>query len=409
MYKQDLSGYELSLGLHHPRLLGALETLRAHHDQRTLPLLDLPTQQADVQALQGLVQRFQDEFTDVVILGTGGSSLGGKTLAALAPSHPLRLHFLENVDPLTYHTLLAKLDPCTTGFLVISKSGETAETLMQFMVFASQWKEFEGECALQDHFVVITEDKPSTLRKMAQAWDIPTIDHDPGIGGRFSCLSIVGLLPAMLLNLDPLEIRAGAAYVLEHTLKTRIEDNLPALGALAAVELGRTKPCNVLMPYVDQLTSFTAWHRQLWAESLGKQGLGSTPIQALGTVDQHSQLQLYLDGPRDKFFTLLLQTHFPQDVKPRIKSFDLSPLQHHTMGELLNACGRATYQTLRLHQRPTRLMEIQTLTPETMGGLLMHFMLETILSAHLLGVNAFDQPAVESGKKLAMEYLQRAP
>ena len=164
----------------------------------------------------------------------------------------------------------------------------------------------------------------------------------------------------------------------------------------------------VLMPYCDRLDAFALWYRQLWAESLGKDGAGTTPIRALGPVDQHSQLQLYLDGPRDKMFTLV--TLDCAGDGPRIDAAlaDDPALQYlggRTMGDLLDAEQRATAESLARRGRPARRFHLDRLDETTLGALLMHFMLETIIAADLLGVDAFDQPAVEQGKVLAREYL----
>ena len=160
-----------------------------------------------------------------------------------------------------------------------------------------------------------------------------------------------------------------------------------------------------MLPYADQLDSFALWYRQLWAESLGKDGKGTTPIRALGTVDQHSQLQLYLDGPKDKFFTLIAPKWQGQgDV---IQSSLIPELTGKTMGDLFDAELRATYETLIRHKCPTRFITMDTLNERTLGALMMHFMIETILTSSLMGVNAFDQPAVEEGKRIAREYLKQ--
>jgi glucose-6-phosphate isomerase len=184
----------------------------------------------------------------------------------------------------------------------------------------------------------------------------------------------------------------------------------PAVGAALTVALGRSRGVTqtVLMPYVDRLGHFGLWFRQLWAESLGKDGKGSTPIRALGTVDQHSQLQLYLAGPRDKVFTLVMLDVAATGgtVSPAFADApQLAYLAGRSMGDLLDAEQRATAASLVRQGRPTRIFRLARLDEQTLGGLLMHFMLETMIAAELLGVDAFDQPAVEEGKVLARQYL----
>ncbi len=235
--------------------------------------------------------------------------------------------------------------------------------------------------------------------------------HDPALGGRFSVFSVVGLLPAAIAGADPAALREGAAEVLDSSLVPDHPDTAqPAVGAALQVGLlnERLVTQSVLMPYMDRLREFTLWYRQLWAESLGKEGGGTTPIAALGTVDQHSQLQLYLDGPADKLFTIVhSRTH---NEGPRIAS-DLAGkealgyLAGRTMGDLMDAEARATIETLIAHGRPVREIEVRRLDARTLGGLLMHYMLETVIAAHLLGVDPYVQPAVEEGKRLARQHM----
>jgi glucose-6-phosphate isomerase len=394
-----------------------LASLVRRRDDGTLPLLALPARRDDLPELAALADEFRRRFDHVLVLGTGGSSLGGQTLCALAdlgvaprPGAP-RLHFLDNIDPATFAALFAALDLRRTGCIVISKSGGTAETLTQLAICLDQVVEAQGRQDVADQFVAITEPRDNPLRRLAQRLGIRTLAHDPGIGGRFSVLSNVGLLPALISGLDAAAIRAGAAQVLDATLTARAPDDAaPAVGAALSVALSRH--CGiantVLMPYVDRLAQFGLWFRQLWAESLGKDGKGTTPIRALGTVDQHSQLQLYLAGPRDKLFTLvMLEVAGTGGTVSAAFASDpaLAYLAGRRMGDLLDAEQRATAESLIRHGRPVRLLRLAKLDEATLGALLMHFMLETIIAADLFGVDAFDQPAVEEGKILARQYL----
>jgi glucose-6-phosphate isomerase len=396
---------------------GALDTLRGWHRDQSLPLLRLPARRDDVDRLRPVAARFAEAFRDVVVLGTGGSSLGGAALYALAdqgfgpaPGRP-RLHFMDNIDPATFAALFGAVDLARTGFLVISKSGGTAETLTQFTVCLAALRRAVGDAAVGRQMVAITEPRDNPLRRLAERWGLTLLDHDPGIGGRFSALSVVGLLPAMIAGLDAAALRDGARAVLEATLAApRPADSAPVVGAALAVGLARHCgiTATVLMPYVDRLAGFGLWYRQLWAESLGKDGKGTTPIRALGTVDQHSQLQLYLAGPRDKMFTLVMgrAAGTGDAVAPELTSDPaLAYLAGRTMGDLLEAEQRATAETLMRSGRPVRVMRIERPDEPTLGGLMMHFMLETIVAAALIGVDAFDQPAVEEGKVLARDYL----
>ncbi|MFQ5984901.1 MAG: glucose-6-phosphate isomerase [Alphaproteobacteria bacterium] len=382
-------------------------------------LLRLPGRKDDLEALVPVAGRYVDAFDDVVVLGTGGATLGGQTLAALAVEGPVRrprrseLHFMDNIDPTTFTALIERLDMRGTGFLVISKSGGTAETLAQALVAFQAVREAVGEEPAARHFTMITGPGDSPLRRLATGWRVAVLDHDPDICGRFSVLSLVGLLPAMIAGLDAWAVREGAEVALRAALEApRPLACDPAVGAAISVGLMRERgtATTVLMPYADRLATFGLWYRQLWAESLGKDGRGTTPVRAIGATDQHSQLQLYLAGPRDKMFTLITLTRAGEG--PRIAvdlagSGALAYLRGRTLGDLLDAEQRATADMLAGHGRPTREFRLRELNEKVMGALLMHFMLETIVAADLMGVDPFDQPAVEQGKALARAYLAR--
>lgn len=392
IYTQNLEGCYIDINDN--RLSEALMQFRKMYKQGELSPLSLVEQTEDIASLKEAATQFAS-YEHILILGTGGSSLGGQALTALSTQRKPQLHFLDNIDPFTFDALFNKIDLKTTGVLAISKSGSTVETLLQLLTCYERF----AKLGLKDHFMVITEPTDNPLRKLAhhQAW--PCYDHPTTVGGRYSCFSIVGLLPALLAGLDVIAFRKGALDVLNQHL---VEESPPALkGAALAVHLG--KPLSVMLPYADQLQLFSLWYCQLWAESLGKESKGTTPIAALGTVDQHSQLQLYLDGPKDKFLTMIA----PQ-WKGKGNKINLSLLPEFTgktMGDLFAAEQKATYETLLRHKCPTRLITIEHINEKTLGGLMMHFMIETILTSYLLNVNAFDQPAVEEGKRLAREYL----
>lgn len=402
MYLQNLDGCLLSItdkaALHTFLNTNTLETFRTAYHKGQLAPLSLVEQKDDIKLYQQAAVLFED-FEDIIILGTGGSSLGGKTLYALSSQKTPRLHFMDNIDPHTFKQLFETVNPKKTGVLAISKSGSTVETLFQLLVCIQRFEKQN----LKSHFLVVTEPTDNPLRKLAKQHEWVCLDHPTTVGGRYSCFSVVGLLPLILAGLNPYAFREGAQRVLTQHLK---EDCPPAFeGAAMAVflEQQHQKTLSVMLPYADQLDSFAFWYRQLWAESLGKDGKGTTPIKALGTVDQHSQLQLYLDGPKDKFFTLLTTQWEGQGEK--IHSSLIPEFKGKTMGDLFAAEQRATYETLLRNKCPTRLITLEALNESSMGALMMHFMIETILTSYLIGVNAFDQPAVEEGKRLAREFL----
>jgi glucose-6-phosphate isomerase len=399
----------------------ALEWLRARHSDGTLPLLRLPQKQDDIATILGYATLLRANATDVVFLGVGGSSLGGQTLTQLAGyavpgigslRHPPRIHFLDNLDPASYGLLLERLPLRTTRFVAISKSGGTGETLMQTIAALSAIK--AAGLDTESRFLGITEagkaGRSNGLRELLAEHGVPMLDHDPGVGGRFSVLSNVGLLPAAVVGLDIGAIRSGAAAALAPVLEGKAPADVPAaVGAACAVSSG--KAISAIMAYADRLERFTRWYVQLWAESLGKDGKGTTPLAVLGPVDQHSQLQLFCAGPRDKLFTIV--TVGAAGRGPRLDA-TLSARAGEpgfggkTIGDLVAAQGRATAETLVRNGCPVRTIQIETLDERSLGELLMHFMLETIIAARLTGVDPFDQPAVEEGKVLAKKYLAGA-
>jgi glucose-6-phosphate isomerase len=391
MLTQNLDGCLLKTKLS-PRT-DVLERFRNAYNAGELAPLALAQKTDDIETYQKAIAPFL-KFEDVLILGTGGSSLGGQALYALASQEKPRLHFLDNIDPHTFEKLFKTINTKTTGVVAISKSGSTVETLMQLLTCIQQ--------GITEQVLVVTEPTESPLRKLANKQGWPCLDHPTNVGGRYSCFSVVGMIPMLLSGLDPHAYRKGAASVLQaHLTSSEPSALVGAQTAHALKEAGKT--LSVMMPYSDQLRLLALWYCQLWAESLGKQGKGTTPIAALGTVDQHSQLQLYLDGPKDKFFTLLAPKWEGKGNK--ITSSLVPEFTHKTMGDLFSAELKATYETLMRNQCPVRLISVDQITEEILGSLMMHFMIETILASYLEEVNAFDQPAVEEGKRLAREYL----
>ncbi|MGE5259921.1 MAG: glucose-6-phosphate isomerase [Actinomycetota bacterium] len=403
-----------------------LESLRRAHAEGTLPLLRVSAWRDDIKTAGAAMQKLTHGARTLVFFGTGGSSLGGQTLAQLggwgipgddkhgSEERP-RTRFYDNLDARTLELALASLDLKTARFAVISKSGVTPETLVQVSAAIEAVRQAGLASRIPELFLVVTEPavkgKANGLRALAEHFSIPALDHDPNIGGRFSGLTNVGLLPALARGLDVVALREGAQTVIDALLHPKSADAFaPAIGA--AVAIGLAKECgvraNVMLPYSDRLSRFAAWYVQLWGESLGKEGKGTTPVAALGPVDQHSQLQLYLDGAPQHFITVIRARcegtgpRVPQDLA---KLGGADYLAGHMAGDLVAAQQRAIPEALTRAGRPVRTIDLETLDERALGALMMHFMLETILSAHLLGVDPFDQPAVESGKVLTRRYL----
>ena len=388
----------------------ALQRLRTLADAGTEPWLALPSRRDDLDGIQAQAERLRASFARVIVLATGGASLGGQCLAALAAARGAPpLAFLDSLDG---GALDSALDPArigATAFVVVSKSGATAETAAQALAALAALRDARLDPAR--HMLVVTEPGARPLRALAEAHGIAILDHPPGLGGRYSVLSVTGALPAMIAGLDVAALRAGAAAALGAALAAPDPERCePCRGAALHLALARHHGIgqSVVMPYGARLERLGAWTAQLWAESLGKEGGGTTPLAALGPRDQHSLLQLFLDGPRDKLFTVIVAGR--GDEGPRIDpglaaDAGLGYIGGHTVGEIVRAQARATVEALARRGRPVRRFEIGRLDEHSLGALLMHFMLETVIVAWTFGVDPFGQPAVEEGKALARTAL----
>lgn len=399
----------------------ALDKLRKQVRDGSLPLLTLPDETADLSAVRGMANEIVDGAKDIVVLGVGGSALGAQTLAqladhnvaGLAPRDGLRLHFMDNLDPMTFGRVMETLPMKTTRFIAISKSGGTGETLMQTSVAIAALAEAGLDKKISKHLFAITEpEKPgktNALRALIAPYDCAILDHHTGVGGRYSVLTNVGLLPAAALGLKISAIRKGARNAMTMLAKHNVSDIPSVAGAainLAAMREG--KNIAVMMGYGDRFERLARWWVQLWAESLGKNGQGSQPVAALGPVDQHSQQQLYLAGPRDKLFTVLtldVNGKGPKIQKTLAQRCNEPDFAGKRIGDLVAAQGRAMIDTFKKNGRPVRHIHLDKLDEESLGELLMHMMLETILTGYAMGVDPFDQPAVEEAKILAKKYL----
>ena len=344
---------------------------------------------------------------DIIIVGTGGSTLGSKMIDSIFDGKK-KIHYVENVDPSSVEKLLLTLNHEVTGLIIISKSGETIETLSQFFFILNHFN--KESMLIKQRTLVITEKKKSTLKLIQENLNLEFSEHDKNIGGRYSVFSIVGLFPLKLNDVKIENILSGGEKVLDKLLSLDNPNNFaPTKSALIHAQLLKNNfNMNVLFTYLDSLQNFSLWFRQLWAESIGKDGHGSTPINAIGTVDQHSQLQLYLDGPNDKFVTMLgLDKPLKSNkLNCLVNNINFSESLHQkSLGDLLFSEMKATYQTIKNKNIPLRMIKLSRLDEETLGSLIMCFFIETIYTCNLLKINPFDQPAVEEGKKLAIKYL----
>ena len=407
-----------------------IEQRRAAHE---LGFFELPYETGVVDDIQRFADGVGQAFDTVVVLGIGGSALGTLALQqALVKPHwnelddagrdyfP-RLYVLDNIDPTTLSPLLDRIDVRRTLFNVVSKSGSTAETMAQFLIVRDKLEKTLGVEAYRSHLVFTTDPEKGVLRNIARSEEIATLPVPENVGGRFSVLSSVGLLPAALIGVDIRALLSGAAEMDDRCRTTNLSDN-PA-GLFAALQfLAHTRasaPLHVMMAYTDRLYLMADWFRQLWAESLGKQldrngadvFTGPTPVKALGATDQHSQVQLYMEGPFDKTVTLLATEMWPIDVQvPSLYSGhpELSYLGGHTLGELLDAERAATAAALTERGRMNMTLSLPRIDAHAVGQLFMLLQIATVYAGAFYNVDPLDQPGVELGKKLTYGLMGRS-
>lgn len=389
----------------------------------------IASETADMDEASEAYARLAAGADTIVILGTGGSSLGGQALAQLGgwsipgDNGPKggkgpRLRFCDNLDARSFMRGLHILDIPKTRFIIISKSGGTGETLAQTLTLFDHIAS-AGHAALIPQIVLgvtepETEGRANGLRSLLAAHEAPMLAHNTEIGGRYAAFTNVGLLPALARGLNAAAFRAGGRAVLDNLQATaNLQDFAPALGAALAIAFLKEKgvSISVMMPYADRLERFAAWYVQLWAESLGKGGEGTTPVAALGPVDQHSQLQLFLDGPRHHLMTILRVTGtdsaYDKPMPQALAETAGAPyLANRSIGDLVRAQQSAIADAFQEAGRPARTFDLHDFDERAIGALMMHFILETILAAELLGVDPFDQPAVEMGKRITRAYLE---
>jgi glucose-6-phosphate isomerase len=394
--------------------------------------LDMPEQ--DISHILERARRDRARFTDLVVLGIGGSSLGTRAVyRALRRPHThaaldaasdggpaLRLHFIENVDGVEVNDLLSTLPFKTTLFNVVTKSGNTIETLSLFSIVRARLLEEIGEQDYLDHLVFTTDPERGPLRALARREGIASFDVPPGVGGRFSVLSAVGLYPLACAGIDVAELLKGAATVRDGASDPSLEDNAAALFAYHQYSLYMKGMRQVvLMPYCRQLQDLSFWFVQLWAESLGKRRrrddgslleVGPTPIAALGVTDQHSQLQLYMEGPSDRSVVFIDVGHYGDDVMvPSVRGVidGMAHIGGRPLDEIRRAELEGVREGLAESDRPTATLSLPKLSAESVGGLLMFLECATAIAGGLFGIDPYNQPGVELGKRYAHGLLGR--
>ncbi len=374
--------------------------------------------------IKNFAKKIHGKHKDIVVLGIGGSALGTICLQQSLKhlfenelkkngksSNWPKLHVLDNIDPSLITELEDIIDYKKTLFIVISKSGCTPETVAQYFYFRHATESHKLDS--KKHFVFITDHKNGFLRKTADEEKIPSFAIPENVGGRFSVLTSVGLLPAALIGINIDKMLAGARVARDKFLSTNPKENLSfQLAEIQYALAKKGKTINVLIPYAQKLSRLADWYRQLLAESIGKKlnnkgkivNVGITPINALGVTDQHSQLQLYNEGPNDKFFIFLeVEKLAPELAIPH--SEKNAPKM--SFNKLLKIELDATIASLTQNNRPNITIKIDEINAENLGALFMLFEGATAFLGEMFDINAFDQPGVELSKELTKKAIAK--
>lgn len=414
-----------------PRMNEIHKELMRRRKEGELPFYDLPFQTQTLKSIRRMAEGIRKRTENFVVFGIGGSALGALALfTALSPqNHNLlessrrrfpRLFVADNADPETIATLLNYVDPRQTVFNVISKSGTTTETMSQFMIVHDRLRRSLGKSSVKDHIVITTDPKEGFLREFANQEGYQTLDIPPGVGGRFSVLSAVGLLPLAVTGVNVVELLKGAAAASDVTTLPTLTRNPAYLFAVLTYLLKQLKKRSTLifMPYADALTGVADWFNQLWAESLGKRYstkgkvvfAGQTPVKAIGTTDQHSQLQLYMEGPEDKVVVFVGIKSYRVDIRiPAVfkEHEGLSYLSGQTLGELIQTEQLATAQALAQAGRPNMTLTLNRITAASMGYLMYLLEVATLAAGYLYQIDPLDQPGVEMSKNYTYGLMGR--
>ena len=385
-----------------------------------LPFYDLPTQKEALLATKALAAEVRAECDTLVVLGIGGSALGTKTLLGALES-TRRVVVADNIDPWTFGALLDGLDLTRTTFNVISKSGETADTMAQFLIVRDLLLRQLGAVDYIKHVVITTDADAGALRQIVHDEGFRALEVPAGVGGRFSVLTAVGLFPAAVAGLRIDDLLAGAAWMDSRCHDAKLWQN-PAhlLGTLLYLADTRHRQnVVVMMPYSDRLRDFGAWFGQLWAESLGKAEtidaapahVGQTPLAAIGATDQHSLLQLFVEGPVDKVIIMLRVEDHGRELPIPAAYADLDSLGYlggAGLGQLLNREQHATELALVQQQRPVITLTLTQLNPFTLGQLFYLFEVAVVFGGALYRVNPLDQPGVQRSNRLTYGQMGRS-
>ncbi|MDA9708111.1 hypothetical protein N9V56_01530 [Alphaproteobacteria bacterium] len=343
------------------------------------------------------LKKYKKKFKNIdnfLLIGTGGSSLGAKAIVSLY--NQKKINFIENLDPLTLKNFFKYNKKNNLGLLIISKSGETLEVLCLFDILINS---FKNSFDLKNNTLIISDKKKSTLRNIANKYGIDVLDHDETIGGRFSCFSLTGLLPMYLAGINSIKLKELVDKSFKKALLSKNNVNNIFMTAVSQKIKQKKITGHIFLVYSDSLMNVGNWYKQLWNESLGKNSLGLYLISALGAVDQHSQLQMWLDGPKNLIFTIVIPKKRTHDFKVKNnKNILPAYLNNKRMGDLLRIMAESTAAELRKAGAQVRMIYIEDDQEVSVIKLMTLFLLEVSLIGKLIGINPFNQPAVEKVK-----------
>jgi glucose-6-phosphate isomerase len=413
-----------------PKALEALASFRKQSEEGRYGFPHLPFQAEVIRSVTRYATEIRGSVDTVCLVGIGGSALGAWALdcgirgphpvqGAFNPGHP-RLVILDNVDPSFTQAALDSMNPRKTLVVVVAKSGGTAETVATFLIVRDWLERAVGRKASGRIAAVTTEGK-GDLFALAQAEGYRTFGIPENVGGRFSVLSPVGLVPAALIGIDIRKLARGAAAMTHLSWQADLAENIALRAALYhwLIWTAKQKPIHVAFAYSNHLWGTAFWFRQLWAESLGKARdragnvvhTGQTPVAALGTTDQHSQVQLYIEGPNDKVFTFWAVNKFAVPGKVPARRFKLpafDALAGQSLAKLIDAERRSTAAAMVENGRPNCTVTLDRVDEEHLGAFLQMMEFQTAFMGELLNINAFDQEGVELGKKFTYGLMGRA-
>jgi glucose-6-phosphate isomerase len=392
--------------VHSPEKSKALDKVLKHIEEHKYGFVNMVSVEDYITECETILDQIHWADT-LVVVGIGGSDLGGRAIQnALQPIDPqMRVIFFgDTTDPTEFDTLLREIELPTTVINIVSKSGQTVETMAQYLYFQNLYQARHSDWT--KHFVFTTDPKSGLLRQEADKYGIQTLTIPEDVGGRFSVLSPVGLFPALAMGIDIEELLEGANVAVEETVKFGPESVAFQLAWNQYLFFNQEIYSVVCMPYSARLNEFARWFRQLWAESLGKDEVGVMPIQAYGPADQHSQLQFYTQGAfLASILFIRVSDHRSSHIIENVEIPELSFLAGKDFADIINVEQSAVVQSLTNAGRPSSTLEIDQVDADTLGEMFMTFELAVTFLAELLQINAFDQPGVEDSKHIIHQML----